>query len=80
MSDLFVFLSQLFVSFQKVTLATGVPLMLNGQFLLFLAAGSLKPFIPKHFIRITIFLTLSTQNKMFGKENKENDHTVFTPV
>ena len=51
--------------------------MLNGQFLLFLAAGSLKPFIPKHFIRITIFLTLSTQNKMFGKENKENDHTVF---
>ena len=39
------------------------------------ASASINPLSPSQFVSIQILLKLSKQNKLFGNENKVNDHT-----
>ena len=37
-------------------------------------SGHTNPFSPSQFISVYVLLLLYTQNKLFGNENKANDH------
>ena len=50
---------------------------MGGPFPFFFLHGNgiVNPFSPSQFISMSILLTLSTQNKLFGNDNKVNNHT-----